>query len=78
MKVNGTVDNPANGEAKEEGFITGVLAGTEYGASASARDSGEKLVLMDGDQLKQQAGVNRIEAIAEAWTEKSLFWAYVG
>ena len=78
MKVKGTEDDPANGEAKEEDVVTGVLAGTEYGASASPRDSGEDLVLVDSDQIKQQAGVTRIEAIAKAWTKKSLFWAYVG
>lgn len=79
MKVSGTEDDPANGEAKEEGVVTGVLAGPEYGAAnASPRNSGDGLVIVEGDQAKQQAGVTRIEAIAEAWTEKSLFWAYVG
>lgn len=78
MKVNDTEDDPANSEAKEEGVVTGALAGTEYGASASACDSGDNLVIVDGVRIKQQAGVNRIEAIAKAWTKKSLFWAYVG
>lgn len=79
MKVNGTEDDAVNGKAKNEGVVTGVLAGPEYGAAnASPRNSGDGLVVVDGDQLKQQAGVTRIEAIAKTWTKKSLFWAYVG
>ena len=76
--VNGIEDNSFNGEAKEEGVFSGNLLGPEYEASASHRDSGENLVVVKGDQVKQQAGVTRIEAIANAWTKKSLFWAYVG
>lgn len=79
MKVNGTEGDPVNGEAKEEGVVPGVPAGAEYGAAnASPRNSGDGLVIVDGNQVKQQAGVTRIEAIAKAWTKKSLFWAYVG
>lgn len=79
MKGNSTEDDSVNGEAKEEGIVTGVIAGPEYGAAnASPRNSGDGLVIVDGDQVKQQAGVTRIEAIAKAWTKKSLFWAYVG
>lgn len=79
MKVNGNEEDPANGEAKEEGVVIGGLAGPDYGATnASCRNSDDGLVVADGAQVKQQAGVTRIEAIAKAWTKKSLFWAYVG